>query len=219
MPEQAAEPWVGLVSIGLCLAGLATFLTVGCVINLCIVPHLPLKRCPNPWLRWGGLVAAAPLTLAAMFLTVHLLSAAAIVQTYGWEGYAAGLEVENKFGLVSNGEYLDTFWSAAIGGLILPCWLLCLTPALIWNEIFRELGASEPKPAPPPERIRLTGVSSGDPPNARETAVPLPKTGGSGDKGRFEFSFRSPRIVESRGPWKPASSDCPTWARARSSTR
>ncbi|HEV7281971.1 MAG TPA: hypothetical protein VGN57_17345 [Pirellulaceae bacterium] len=137
MSQGDGEPFVGLLAVGMCAAGVALF--VGLYRGgAWMAPRLGFRRRPNPWLRWGGLAVAIPLTLTAMFLAIELPSIAAVVATYGWNAWAGGVEVVNKHGLVSNGETLGPFWRAAIGAWILPCWLVCLAPALIWNETFRD---------------------------------------------------------------------------------
>jgi hypothetical protein len=155
MPHPATEPWVGLLSIGLAFGGTLAVLAMY-VVGTLLAARLGMRRYPNRVALRIGLAVAAPLTVCAMFLVIPLLEIPAIVATYGWDAYATGVHIVDKHGLVSNGEYLGTFWTAAIGGLIFPPWLLALTPAYLWYETFREPDEKMPrmewkrKPGPTP---------------------------------------------------------------------
>lgn len=83
------------------------------------------------------IVLATP-TLVLLLLTPKTIQALAIISSYGFRSYISGLHVVDKHGLVSNGQYLGTFWSAAIGAWILPIWMLLSIPLGVWHVHCRE---------------------------------------------------------------------------------
>jgi len=75
------------------------------------------------------------------------------------KGYTDGVRVVNKHGLLTNGQYLGVFWTAAIGGWILPGMMLLLSPMVAWYVHFNPVtpptasksGVDQDRSSPPPE--------------------------------------------------------------------
>ena len=66
------------------------------------------------------------------FAMPYLLTTTAIISTYGWDGYRNGIETVNRFGLLSNGDFLPVYWQIARGSLETPLQYLVAIPFIDW---------------------------------------------------------------------------------------
>jgi hypothetical protein len=133
MTHPADENVVGLLSLGMCVSGLIIVLSIfGVLSHWRIARRLLPQRCSRRT-YWAGMIVVALPTLVLMLLTPKMIQALAIISSYGLRSYISGLHVVDKHRLVSNGRYLGTFWSAAIGAWILPLWMLLIIPLGEWH--------------------------------------------------------------------------------------
>jgi hypothetical protein len=138
MTHPADENVVGLLSFVMCVSGLIIVMTLfGVLTHWRIARRLLPQRCSRR-MYWAGMIIIALPTVVLMLLTPKVIQALAIVCSYDFRSYISGLHVVNKHGLVSDGQYLGTFWSAAIGAWILPVWLFLAIPLGEWHIHCRE---------------------------------------------------------------------------------
>ena len=125
----------------------ATFLIAGHMSFLCvafllfdfvarklaqIVPSVTAYCIDNDIGRFTVTAVLATLTVAATVSIIVYWPTPLIIFAFGWEDYMAGLQVENKFGLLSDGSYLPAFWAAMHGGLAALFPMHALIPLTAW---------------------------------------------------------------------------------------
>ena len=66
------------------------------------------------------------------FAMPYLLTTTAIISTYGLDGYRNGIETVNRFGLLSNGDFLPVYWQLARSSLQTPLQWLVAIPFIDW---------------------------------------------------------------------------------------
>jgi hypothetical protein len=134
-PNPADANLTGLVGLFLCGTGLLVALVWLGILS--VLPLHSLLPCRDRRVvYWLGMLFFAPVLVFSVPCVATALQALAVIATLGWEDYAGGVRVVDKHGLLTNGQYLGVFWTAAIGGWMLPGMILLLSPMVAWYVHF-----------------------------------------------------------------------------------
>jgi hypothetical protein len=130
-PEHAT---VALLSLSFVAVGTLSAFAVGVVFWCNTARLLPSRRSRTAY--WVGVAFFALVVLPAVPFTTEVSKAVAVIASLGWDAHSDGLRVVNKHGLLSDGRYLSSIWTAAIVPMMWTMILLVVFVAAGWHIHF-----------------------------------------------------------------------------------
>jgi hypothetical protein len=127
-PDDVAVGLLGLAMAAVAFLGILAFTVIACA-----KAHRLLPERRSRAVYWIGMAVMVPLCLVTFPIAPLVMQALAVIGEFGWDAYAGGLRVVDKHGLLSDGQFLSVFWTAAmgIGCIVLDFWWVI--PITVWH--------------------------------------------------------------------------------------